>query len=322
MSFHDVIQPLKGGMPDVNLMDVTLRDGGFAADFMWSLDVMRCVVSCLAQSKVHAIEVGYIGGLPDGAQGNEHTRLTPQTVADLKSYAGNTSVAAMIHPMTKMPDNIADFRFAGLDILRLTFFSDKYQDLPEIKRLIKEAKACGLSVFLNLVMISRQSNQNLIELRDIARDISPDVLTIVDTCGSLFPNEVLHLLDFFKCLKVPLALHAHNYLHNALENSRCAAIDGCQWIDGSLMGLGRGAGNLSTELWQILYNARNDSDKFDIAALEPALAVIKPYVERHDSTVLSGYISGALNLTPAQEARIKPCLGTFGAIHEASRYVE
>lgn len=76
-----------------------------------------------------------------------------------------------------------------------------------------------------------------------------DVVYTTDSAGALLPDGVRERVTAMKAaLKVPIGFHSHNNLGLAIGNSLAAIEAGATYIDGSLGGLGAGAGNTATEV--------------------------------------------------------------------------
>ena len=75
-----------------------------------------------------------------------------------------------------------------------------------------------------------------------------DILYFADSLGSMMPSEVIKITKLLnKKWKDKLGIHTHNNKNLALINSLSAINNGCTFCDSTIMGMGRGAGNVSTE---------------------------------------------------------------------------
>ena len=93
-----------------------------------------------------------------------------------------------------------------------------------------------------------------------------DYFYVVDSYGGLFPMDVNRIFNYLKVeLKIALGFHGHNNLEMALANTLEAANCGAGILDATIDGMGRGAGNLKTELLlSVLYQRRKIDVNFDI----------------------------------------------------------
>lgn len=74
--------------------------------------------------------------------------------------------------------------------------------------------------------------------------------TLADSIGNMIPEQVKRYVTYLKrFVKIPIGFHAHNNLQLALPNTLEALNNGIDYIDTSLRGMGKGAGNLPTEVY-------------------------------------------------------------------------
>src|SRR5690606_36164597 len=116
---------------------------------------------------------------------------------------------------------------------------------------------------INIMALSNVLENQLIEALQIINDSVVDYVYIVDSYGSLKPNDVAYLVDKFQehLPNKRLGIHAHNNLQLAFANTLLAAGKGVELLDASVYGMGRAAGNcntelLVTELQNVKYNIR------------------------------------------------------------------
>ncbi|MGR9463064.1 hypothetical protein [Rhizobium leguminosarum] len=290
--------------PPTRLIDVTLRDGGFRTEFQWTLDEIITIAEACIGSGVDRVELGYIGGVPELHQVPNvgiSADLTPGIVATVTSRIGVGKSCAMIHP-TASPASLAldAYRDAGLDMVRIVYhhsWHNRFQDIAE------QARAAGLSIAGNIALASRYHPDEFVRTA-ISISAFVDIVYLADTSGALLPAEVHHLAQRLKPL-VEVGFHGHDYLSMALANSHAAALAGANWIDASVWGIGRGAGNLRLELWMALCQAHNSTTNVRLAELLPAINTIEARLGRPQIADLPAIVCGALNLTPPQEDELR-----------------
>lgn len=282
------------------LVDVTFRDGGFAVGFRWPQHVVHEVVACLDRLGVTAVELGYIGGLPElhgAASAGTAADLTPSQVASCA--VSNTLLTAMVHPSAaKQPIDFAAFRNAGLGLVRVVYH-ESWRD--HLCALVGEAQEAGLSVTVNMALASRYDERGLYEQAAwLWEHAQPDVLYLADTCGALYPRDVSRLITaLVESAPGDVGFHAHDFLSLAFANSLAAADAGARYVDASLLGLGRAAGNLRTELWLAAGEPRVDRG-WDLALLVPILIALRAVGPREPDNLFS-VACAVMNLTPPEE---------------------
>jgi isopropylmalate/homocitrate/citramalate synthase len=286
------------------LVDVTLRDGGFEVDFHWPKHAFGQVPAALGPLGIDVVELGYIGGVP-----LEHAVATPGIGAfltpDLVAAAPRNDVqlAAMIHP-TALDTQIdfAAFAAAGLAMVRLVYHPNWFD---QITRIAATAKDHGLTITVNIALASRYPTDALLtHAAQISEATQPDVLYIADTCGALRPDQVSHLISSLReTTQGDLGFHAHDFLTLGYANSIAAAAAGASYLDCSILGLGRGAGNLQTELALICHRLPHRSIVDAAARFLECRRELAGLAKREERSLIS-MVCGALNLTPVEETAL------------------
>jgi isopropylmalate/homocitrate/citramalate synthase len=291
--------------PTPTLLDVTLRDGSFPMAFRWKEEGIACVVHALTQAAVPAIELGYYGGVPDDHfQGD--TGLTGDLplslVRDLTAPYPSTLFAVMIHPAAiHHPPDFQALHAAGIQLVRLVYQENQ---LERLRSWVQTAHEAGLQTSLNLTTSSRYTRLHLLQILFRVLSCSPSMIYLADTNAAFYPNQVATLFDVLSSVtSITPGFHAHDFLSLAFANAFTAANHGAQYIDSSILGLGRGAGNLRTELWCIAALSQNKGT-FCVEALLPAMEYIQRQ-ERHQAHDLMAVIAGAYNFTPPEEQHFR-----------------
>ena len=133
-----------------------------------------------------------------------------------------------------------------ISLIRLaTHLKDIKKIIPQIKYL----KHLGYKIALNLMQIDKIKKSELISVLELLTKCnSVDVFYFADSFGNLNNKKVKDIcLIIKKNWNKEFGFHAHDNCGLALKNSMCAIDNGAKWIDSTIMGMGRGAGNVSTE---------------------------------------------------------------------------
>ena len=106
----------------------------------------------------------------------------------------------------------------------------------------------GYFVTINLMQISEQTEEKIASVAKLSQKILPDILYFADSLGGMDPSQISNLVKIFrKNWKGTLGIHTHDNLGKAIANSLAARNLGVTWLDCTVMGMGRGAGNAQTE---------------------------------------------------------------------------
>lgn len=109
-------------------------------------------------------------------------------------------------------------------------------------------KEQGYKVGINLMQVADRSLSEVEALAKLASQFDLDVLYFADSMGSMHPNQTSQIIDALKSgWSGELGIHTHDNMGRALANCVQAVADGVTWIDGTVTGMGRGAGNVKTE---------------------------------------------------------------------------
>lgn len=238
----------------IKVLDVTLRDGGCVNNFNFGEKYMNLILSSLEEAKVDCIELGYI----DESNGTDkgRTQYSNERVIYnhfLKEKKDGIKYVAMIDYGKYDVMKLEPRNEKGIDGIRLCFHKkDCYNVISSIKHILSLGYECYVQPMLTL----RYTDKELIDFIDaINREIS-DIsgFYVVDSFGEMRANEMkrlIFLVDYHLKEGISLGFHSHNNLQ--LSYSNAISLIDYQTnrdiiIDSSLMGMGKGAGNLNTEL--------------------------------------------------------------------------
>ncbi len=293
-------------MKTLKVLDVTLRDGGCVNDFNFGQSYMEKILAAQEASGVDIIEMGYIDenkGSTCGRTQYINEQVIPQTILKRKK-PGVTYVAMMDYGKFNV-DNLQDRTEGGIDGIRMAFHKKNRLDVIALGRKIINK---GYEFYIQPMITLRYSDVELLELIDLVNKELPDAsgFYIVDSFGEMRPNDmsrVLNLVDHNLIPTMTLGFHSHNNLQMSYSN----AIAMLQFptnrdlmLDCSIMGMGKGAGNLNTELLLEHLNLYYGKS-YQIA---PLLEVIDKVVNQLHSEFYWGYapeyyLSAANQCTPS-----------------------
>jgi len=240
------------------LLDCTLRDGGYLNDWNFGLGSIKSIISRLDYAGVDIIEVGFIDERRDY---DENRAIFPDTKSILPVFQNidkpKATVIGMVNYGTCAIDKLSDRSESCLDGIRLIF---KKKDQDEAIEYLRQIGEKGYKILANPVSITGYSESETLALIEKLNKTGPCAVSVVDTYGLMHSKELLSYFDIFdKNLEknIILGYHAHNNFQMAYANSIILMnkdIDRAISIDGTLYGMGRGAGNACTELIAMYMN--------------------------------------------------------------------
>jgi len=274
---------------DINLLDCTLRDGGYVNDWSWGVNRARYIVKKLILAKIDVIEVGFLKNIGEYIQ----NRTISNRIEDLnnlipKETNSNTVFAAMVMVSDYDVSQLIPYSGQGIELIRIT--AHEY-DIDELFSVAEKIIYLGYKVSINPINIMGYSDENILNIINRVNQISPYQFSIVDTFGSMRRDNMRHLVRLAdEHLKSGIRLGLH--LHENMALSYSMAQDFIEMnlhrditIDGSLMGIGRNPGNLPIELICDYIN----NERVEKYELDYLLDGIYDYILPIRGSVLWGY---------------------------------
>ncbi len=280
---------------DLTLIDVTLRDGGYVNNHLWSCPDAVAIASACARAGVLYCEVGYFRPRrhEEGGARQLAACCPPAYLRDLRDAAPGVTLVAMAHAHEVEPGEYRMLADNGVGMVRMPA---RLEVLPLLPRHVEAARAAGLRVTINLIRASEVTSGDAAAAARLARDCGAEAFYLADSNGSLFPEEVTALLAAAAgAAQIPLGFHAHDGLSLAFINSLTAMAAGCTYLDASLAGMGKGGGNLSLELIVGYLRSRGDSSLTMAPLVQAARTVLRPWKDGVAARCES-MASGLLNL--------------------------
>ncbi|WP_332445855.1 aldolase catalytic domain-containing protein [Sphaerochaeta sp.] len=242
----------------IQLLDCTLRDGGYVNDWNFGHDNLVSVFERVVDAGVDIIEIGFLDERRDF---DINRSIMPDSESVNRIYGmlrkKETLVVGMIDFGTCSIERILPCNECFLDGIRVIF--KKHLREPALK-FCKALKNLGYQVFAQLVSITSYNDEEILDLIRLANETRPDVVSIVDTYGLMHQNNLMHYFHLLNNNLLPdigLGYHGHNNFQMGYAN--CIAmlsnkIERKMVVDGSIYGMGKGAGNAPLELVALYMN--------------------------------------------------------------------
>lgn len=241
-------------MNSLKVLDVTLRDGGCVNDFNFGQAYIESILYAQEAAGIDIIEMGYIdekNGSVSGRTQYKNEQVIPKFLLNHKK--SDTIYVAMMDYGKFNVDSIAPRTDDGIDGIRMAFHKKNRLDMIPLGRKLIDK---GYKFYIQPMITLRYSDAELIELIDLVNQELPDAsgFYIVDSFGEMRPNDmsrILNLVDHNLIPTMPLGFHSHNNLQLSYSNAMAMLqfpTTRDLMLDCSIMGMGKGAGNLNTEL--------------------------------------------------------------------------
>lgn len=260
----------------ISILDCTLRDGGYINNWEFSNSQITKIIDSLSLSKIDIIECGYLDD-KKGMEINSTIFNFIETVDKLIDINDNTSNVVMVnfgdYDISKLPLK----KDTKIDGIRLAFHK---KNLVEALDLGKQINDLGYKLYFQPMVTKNYKDIEFLSMIESVNELKPYAFYIVDSFGSMTLNEFnryLVLSDNNLDKNISLGYHSHNNMQLAFSN----AISMCSHnfardiiIDSSIYGIGRGAGNLNTELITDYLNS-SQSKKYNTL---PLLEIIDEFL--------------------------------------------
>lgn len=239
-------------MGSIRVLDVTLRDGGIVNDFQFGEENMKLILHAIEDSGVDFIELGYIEkntGTERGRSQFINEKVIPQYFLIEKKQG--VTYSAMFDYGKFDVEKLGDRVDSGIDAIRFAFHKRNFHDVKPIYEAIIEK---GYDTYMQPMVTLHYTDSELEELVEMANSLHIKGVYFVDTFGQMQQPDIMRLTEFFDSRLHPdlaLGFHSHNNIQMAYANSIAFLqypTERDKMIDSSIMGMGRGAGNLNTEL--------------------------------------------------------------------------
>lgn len=275
-------------MKHAKLLDCTLRDGAYLIDKNFGDMTIKGIISGLVKAKIDFIEIGFFqnNGFGDG-------KTVFLNSADAKKYVPKEKNGCKFTVLADYSrysvENLDTCTGDSIDAVRECFFKHERFDAINACRIIKER---GYKLFVQPVDILGYTDKELIEFLELINNVEPYCFSIVDTFGSMYQEDlhrVFELINHNLISSCKIGFHSHNnmQLSNALSQEFIRMTIGKRQVvvDGTISGMGRGAGNTPTELIA-QYMTSKLGASYDMDAL---LDIIDGYMDNIKSRCQWGY---------------------------------
>jgi 4-hydroxy 2-oxovalerate aldolase len=255
------------------IIDCTVRDGGLVNNWDFSVEFVQYLYKSLNEAGVDYMEIGYKNSskLLQGSESAGPWRfLKDEFIQSVIPDKQTTKLSALVDVGRVDENDILPREKSLLDLIRVACY---IKDVDKALELVQLFHDHGYETTLNIMALSNVKESHLAEaFEKISRSVV-DIVYIVDSFGSLMPNDITHLVKKFQkhLSKKRLGAHMHNNLQLGFANTLEAAANGVEMLDCSVYGMGRAAGNSPTELLV----AQLKNVKYN---LRPILDVIEKYM--------------------------------------------
>lgn len=289
-------------MGSVKVLDCTLRDGGYCNRWTFGHKNILKIVQGLEQARIDVIECGFITNRVHYDKDVTKFSTFAEAAEVIKEKKKDTIYVCMINYGEYKIEDIPEYRDGSIDGIRVAFHK---KDLTGALEFCEQIKSKGYKVFVQAMVSLNYTDEEFLKLIDRANKLEPFAFYIVDSFGMMKKKDLLRLFYMVEHnlkREIWIGFHSHNNLQLAYSNAQALVeiqSNRDLIIDSSIHGMGRGAGNLNTELFLEYLNDTIGSDYI----LRPILTIIDEsisifYKKEGWGYSLPNYLSAVYNVHP------------------------
>ena len=283
---------------EIKVLDCTIRDGGLINNHYFTDDFVRSVYQALSRAGIDYMEMGYRSSrkyAPPEDYGAWKYCDDEKIREITDGIESNVKLSIMVDAHRVAEQKFAPVDKSPVDMIRVATY---VKDIDKAIALGNRCHDLGYETTVNVMAISTENEFDLVEALDQLAKTPVGTVYVVDSFGHFFCEQIEYMVKLFQ-KHMPdkrIGIHCHNNQQLAFSNTIEGIIHNCNLVDGSLYGIGRGAGNCALEL--LIGFLKNP--KFSI---EPILKVIQDYMIPMREELEWGYmipyvITGILNQHP------------------------
>ena len=265
---------LLGFRESIKVVDATLRDGGLVNDFYFTDDFVKALYQANIDAGVDYMEMGYRASkkIFDESKFGKWKFCSDDHIREIVGENDTDLKLAIMADIGRHDKNDFDEKVnSPVDLVRVAAY---IHQMPEAIDMVEDAAKKGYETSCNIMAISNSQEEDIKVALDMLGKTPVDVIYIVDSFGSLYPEQIARIADLYLNFAAKynkkIGIHAHNNQQLAFANTIEACSIGVSLLDATVSGMGRGAGNCYSEL--LLGFLRNP--KFNI------VPVLK-FIEKH-----------------------------------------
>ena len=282
----------------VQILDCTFRDGGYYTDWDFSGEIINSYLNGINKLPIDYIELGYRNN-PEKEYLGKFGYCPVYLLKQIRELS-QKKLAVMLNEKSTKVEDLAQLTEPIKGLVDMIRIAVDPKNLLRAITLAKAVKEQGFEVGFNIMYMSKWDEyegfyEQLRGVNGIA-----DILNMVDSFGGVMPNEVAEIIRKLReVVTCQIGFHGHNNLQMGLFNTLTAIECGVDSVDVTILGMGRGAGNLNTEL--LLTYLNKDGLDVDFNALSDVITAFQPLLDTYKwGTQLPYMISGA-NSLPQKE---------------------
>lgn len=246
------LSKLLGYRESIKVVDATLRDGGLVNDFYFTDEFAKELYKTNIEAGVDYMEFGYRASKKvfDETKFGKWKFSSDEHIREIVGDNDTNLKLAVMADIGRHDKNDFDQKAnSPVDLVRVATY---IHQMPEAIDMIEDAANKGYETSCNIMAIANSQKEDIEVALDMLGQTPVDVIYIVDSFGSLYPEQIARISDLFCSFAEKygkkVGIHAHNNQQLAFANTIEACGDNVDWLDATYLSMGRGAGNCAMEL--------------------------------------------------------------------------
>jgi len=283
---------------EIKVLDCTIRDGGLINNHYFTDEFVRAVYKAMSSAGIDYMEMGYRSSrkhAPAADYGAWKYCDDEKIREIIDGVESNVKLSIMVDAHRVADQQFVEVDKSPVDMIRMATY---VKDIDKAIAMVHKCHDLGYETTVNVMAISTENEFDLIEALNQLAKCPTETVYVVDSFGYFFCEQIEYIVKLFQ-KHLPgkrIGTHCHNNQQLAFANTIEGIRHNSNLVDGSLFGIGRGAGNCPLEL--LVGFLKNP--KFNI---EPILRVIQDYMIPMREEIEWGYmipyaITGLLNHHP------------------------
>ena len=281
----------------MKILDCTLRDGGYYTDWDFDSQTVDSYIKAMNTLPIDYLEIGYRNKPSKEYLG----KFGYSPVSVLKHLRENCTkkLVVMLNEKSTKPSDLETLLGPIVGLVDMIRIAIDPKNFDRAVVLAKAVKAMGFEVGFNCMYMSKWSTEyegfltKLSALNDFC-----DLFCMVDSFGGVTPEDVTNIYYEVRAnTTVPVGFHGHNNLQLGLINTITAMKLGVDYVDATILGMGRGAGNLNMELLLTYLNA-HEGIQVDFNVLGDVISAFTPLMEKYQWGTNLPYMLARANRIP------------------------
>ncbi len=289
----------------VKILDCSIRDGGYLNDWHFDLKLARELYRAHSRSGVDFVEIGFRSS--DKYFSPEKYgpwRFTPESlISEVVKGISGPDISLMVDFGKVNSGDIPERKDSIASMYRVAVHKDKALSAVELCNVIADK---GYTASIQLMGIVNYTDE---DFNHILGPLGASKITYVyfaDSYGSLIPSDIRQIRDRLAVTEKKIGFHAHNNLQLAFANTLEAITSGVDIVDGTIYGIGRGAGNLPIELLLSYLDKTSVKSSYNVL---PVLDIVDRYMLDLHQDLKWGYdlsymLSGMFEVHPYYSKRM------------------